>query len=387
MLSLAKKLNQVTPSKTLAITALAKSLVSQGKHVIGFGAGEPDFDTFTAIKEAAKKAIDDGFTKYTPENGTFDLRQAICDKFERDNKIKYTPNQIVVSNGAKHSLFNIFQAICNPSDEVIIIAPYWLSYPEMVRLSGAKVKIVKTTEETNFKASVDQIKMAVTPKTKALVLNSPSNPTGVIYTRKEIENIAELAAAKKFYVISDEIYEKLVYDNSEHVSIASLGKDIYEQVITVNGMSKAYSMTGWRIGYLGAKEELVKAISMVQSHSTSNPCSISQKAALAALKMDENEIINMRETFRKRRNLMMSLLDHINKITYVKPDGAFYIYCNISKTKMKAQDFAAKILEEKLVALVPGESFGSDKHIRLSFATSEANIKEGMDRIKQWVGR
>lgn len=385
MLGISKRASIISPSQTLAITSLAKSMIQQGKNVVSFGAGEPDFDTFQPIKDAAKKAIDEGYTKYTPEGGSIELRQAICEKLRKENGLTYSVKQIVASNGAKHSLYNVFQAILNPKDEVIIISPFWLSYPEMVRLADGMPVFVNAKEAQGFKVSVKALKKAITKKTKAIVLNSPSNPAGIIYDKSEIQEIADLAVSAGLYVVSDEIYEKLIYDGAKHISIASLGDKIYDQTVTVNGVSKAYSMTGWRIGYIAAKEELAKAISNVQSHSTSNPCSISQKATIAALKMDDREIEIMRKVFEKRRDYMLGLLDGIRKIAYTKPGGAFYVYCNISKTGMKANEFARKILEEKLVAVIPCEAFGSDKHIRLSFATSEDKIKEGLDRIKSWV--
>ena len=385
MLTLSKTVSKIGPSATLTITSLAKSLKSQGKDVINFAAGEPDFDTPKAIKEAAKKAIDSGFTKYTPASGMSELKQAICDKFLKDNALKYSPGQIVVSCGAKHSLYNVFQAICNPGDEVIIIAPYWVSYPEMAVLSNAKVKVIRTSAKNGFRADLKDIKKAISKNTKAIVLNSPSNPAGVVYSKAEFSNIADVAVAENLYVISDEIYEKLIYDGEKHVSIGSLGKDIYDITITVNGVSKAYSMTGWRIGYLGANERIVKAVSALQGHSTSNPTSISQWATLEALKMDDSEGEEMRKEFESRRDLMMGLLDEAKDITYVRPKGAFYLYCDISKTGIKAQEFAKRLLAEKLVAVIPGESFGSDKHVRLSFAIDKGTIKEGINRIKSWV--
>jgi aspartate aminotransferase len=387
MLGLCEKIKSISPSKTLAITAMAKSLAAEGKDVIGFGAGEPDFDTFAEIKTAAKKAIDEGFTKYTPESGTVELKQAIAAKFDKDNGLKYDPKQIVVSCGAKHSLYNICHAIINPGDEVVIISPYWLSYPEMVKLAGGTPKFVETDPKNGFKADPKQIYSVITPRTKAVIINSPSNPAGIVYNRAELEKFAEIAVSKKVYVISDEIYEKLIYGGEKHVSIGSFGKDIYDLTITVNGMSKAYSMTGWRIGYLGAPLEISQAVSVIQSHSTSNPTSISQKASLAALKMKDDEINAMRLEFEARRDMMLSMLDGIKNISYVKPQGAFYVYCDISRTGMKADDFATRLLKEKSVAVIPGESFGSDKFIRLSFALSRAKIKEGLDRIKSWVER
>ncbi len=385
MLNLSKKVSTISPSKTLAITSLAKSLKKQGKNVISFGAGEPDFDTFDTIKDAAKKAIDEGFTKYTPESGMPELKKAISDKLASENGLKYDPSQIIVSCGAKHSLYNVIQAITNPGDEIIVIAPYWLSYPEMIKLADAKVVVADAGPGKGYKATADIIEKFVTDKTKALILNSPSNPAGIIYSKEELRAIADLAVKKQFYVISDEIYEKLIYDGLEHVSIGALGDDIFRNTITVNGVSKAYSMTGWRIGYLGASSEITKACSALQGHSTSNPSSISQKAALAALTMGNAEIDAKRKEFEARRDIILKLLDGIPAISYIRPNGAFYVYCDISRTGMKAETFAGKLLEEKLVAVIPCESFGSDRHIRLSFAMEIEKIKEGLERIKTWV--
>ncbi len=387
MSKLAKRIAQIKPSPTLAITSLAKSMIKQGKNVINFGAGEPDFDTPETIKEAAKDAINGGFTKYTPASGILEFKQAISGKFLRDNKLRYDPQQIVVSCGAKHALYNIFQVICNSGDEVLTISPYWVSYPEMVRLAGARPLTIKTNESRGFKLDIKLLKRKISKKTRALILNSPSNPAGVVYNKSFLEEIADIAVSNKIYVISDEIYEKLIYDDERHISIASLGEDIYKLTITVNGVSKTYSMTGWRIGYLGAQEDISKAISILQSHSTSNPASISQKAALKALSIDESIVGKMRAEFQRRRDFMIARLDKIESLTYTKPRGAFYIYCNIKNSGMKARDFAKRLLEEKLVAVIPGEAFGSDKHIRLSFATGLENIKEGLDRITSWLKR
>lgn len=387
MSKLAQRIAKIGASPTLAITSLAKGMIKEGKAVINFGAGEPDFDTPEHIKKSAKDAIDSGFTKYTPSSGISELKEAVCSKFMRDNRLRYAKDSVVISCGAKHSLYNLFQVLCNPEDEVLMISPYWVSYPEMVKLSGARPIVIKTKESRGFKVSISDIKTAVSKKTKALILNSPSNPAGVVYDEKELKEIADIVVSKKIYVISDEIYEKLIYDGKTHISIASLGEDIFGRTITVNGVSKTYSMTGWRIGYLGAEESIAKAISILQSHSTSNPASISQKAALGALNMDDSMIDKMRLEFQKRRDCMMKSLDEIDGITYVRPAGAFYIFCNISKTGMKAADFAKRLLEEKLVAVIPGEAFGSDKYVRLSFATGFEKIEEGIKRLKTWVER
>ncbi|MDP3804773.1 MAG: pyridoxal phosphate-dependent aminotransferase, partial [Candidatus Omnitrophota bacterium] len=350
-----------------------------------FAAGEPDFDTPHHIKEAAIKAINEGFTKYTPSSGMLELREAISQKFKKDNGIDYSPSRIVVSNGAKHSLNNIFQAICEAGDEVIIPAPYWLSYPAMVRMAEAKPVILETRPENNFKMTEKDLAAKISNKTKCFVLNSPSNPTGSVYSKAELEVIARLAVKHKFFVISDEIYEKLVYGGARHLSVASLGKDIYDRTITVNGVSKSYSMTGWRIGYAAGPGEAMKAIANLQSHAASNPGSISQRAALAALGRDQKCVEDMRIEFEKRRDLMVSRISAMKKISCVKPDGAFYVFCDISKLKKGSIVIANSLLEEAGLVVIPGEPFGADAYIRLSFAASMDNIRKGMDRLEEWM--
>ena len=371
-------------SSTLAITARAKELAAQGKDVVNFGAGEPDFDTPDFIKKAAIKAIDQGLTKYTPSLGTPQLREAISTKFQKDNQLIYKPSQIAVSCGAKHSLYNIIQVLADVGEEVIIPSPYWVSYPEMVKLSGATAKIVETTMASKFKLTAGQLKENISSKTKILILNSPSNPTGMVYTKKELEDLAEICVKNNIYVISDEIYEKLIYDTNDYISIAALGKDIYNLTITVNGVSKAYSMTGWRIGYCGASQEIIGFINKLQDHTTSNPTSISQAAALSALQAPPATVEVMRQEFRHRRDLMMSCLNRIPAISYIRPDGAFYIFCKVSKLG-DASQLAKRILDEVSVAVIPGEGFGAPQYIRLSFATSNERIQEGIRRIEEWV--
>lgn len=384
-MNLSKKIQTVAPSLTLQIDAKAKALKAEGVDVVSFGAGEPDFDTPQCIKDRAIKALQDGFTKYTPAAGTPDLKKAITVKLKKENGLSYDAAQIVVSCGAKHSLYNVFQAILNPGDEVIIPAPYWLSYPEMVKLADGVPVVLDTTQENGYKMTPAQLKAAITKKTKALIINSPSNPTGAIYNREELQAIADVIGEQEIAVISDEIYEYLIYDGNKHVSIASLNETIKERTVVVNGMSKGYAMTGWRIGYIAAPLDIAKACANLQSHSTSNPTSFAQVGALAALECAESSVKTMVESFEKRRNLIMNELANISKIKSFRAEGAFYIFCDISKTGLKASTFAERILDEANVAVIPGESFGTDKHIRLSFAISEANIVKGVRRIKEWV--
>lgn len=335
---LAKRVSDIGESVTLEITSKAKKMAKEGIDVVSFAAGEPDFDTPDFIKEAAIKAINEGFTKYTPSSGMLELREAIARKFKKDNNLDYSPAEVVVSNGAKHSLYNIFQVICEKGDEVIIPAPYWLSYPAMVNLAEAKSVFVNTGLKNNFKVTEKELEASITDKTRCLILNSPSNPTGSLYGLDELKVIARLAVKHKFFVISDEIYEKLVYDDKPYVSIGSLGSDIRDLTITVNGVSKSYSMTGWRIGYAAGPIEVMKAIANVQSHATSNPCSISQKATLAGLEGDQKFILKMRTEFQKRRDLMVSRLNKMKNISCIKPEGAFYVFCDISKFKQDRQE-------------------------------------------------
>lgn len=373
---------QVAGSTTLAITARAKELKDQGKDVVNFAAGEPDFDTPEHIKKAAVDAIKEGYTKYTPSSGAEDLRIAICDKFRKDNGIEYKPSQIVVGCGAKHSIFNAIMVLCDVGDEVIIPSPFWVSYPEMVKLAGATPRFIATSPASGFKITAQQLKEAVSSKTKVLILNSPSNPTGSVYSRKELAEIADVCLQKNVFVISDDIYEKLLYSDESFVSIAALGKDIYNQTITVNGVSKAYAMTGWRIGYAAGPQDIMTYMKNLQDHSTSNPASISQRATLAALRSSEETIAAMRAEFMTRRDLMMSLVDGIPGVSYVKPDGAFYLFCDFRKFGSSA-DFAKRILDEEHVALIPGDSFGAEGFLRLTFSTSQERIREGVRRIKR----
>ncbi len=382
---LAKRIQNIAASSTLKITARAKELLKDGLDVVNFAAGEPDFDTPSFIKEKAIQAIQQGFTKYTPSSGIPELKKVICEKFKRDNRLQYAPNQIIVSCGAKHSLFNLLQVLLDADEEVIIPAPFWVSYPEMIKLAGAKPIFVTTSPNDNFKLTPQELKKSITAKTKALIINSPSNPTGCVYAKEELQALSNICVASKIYVISDEIYEKLIYDNQEHISIGALNKEIYDLTITVNGLSKSFSMTGWRIGYLGASIDIANAIERLQDHSTSNPCSISQKAALAALESDGEWVNQMRAEFQSRRDYITGYLDKVNNLTYVKPQGAFYVFIDISKTKMDSLSFADRFLEEEKVAVIPGKGFGANNYIRISFATSMEQIKKGMDRLKDWV--
>jgi aspartate aminotransferase len=392
-LALSKKAQAVKPSSTLAITAKAKELMSKGIDVVGFGAGEPDYNTPDNICNAAIKAIHDGFTKYTPAEGTLELRKAVCDKFSSFNHINYEPNQIVVSNGGKHSLTNIFEAICNPGDEVIILTPYWLSYPEIVKLADGVPVFIRGEKANNYKVTAAQIEAACTEKTKALILNSPSNPSGMIYTREELEAIAEVAVRKDFYVVSDEMYEHLIYEG-EAVSIASFNEEIYKRTITCSGVAKSYSMTGWRIGFTGSSKEIAKLMASVQSHQTSNPNSIAQKAAYEALVGPQDSIHQMHAEFKKRRDFMYQRICEIKDISALKPQGAFYLFVDISKLlektyqgeKVSDVDRLAKILiEDYNVAVIPCADFGFADHIRLSYAISMEQIKKGLDRIEVFV--
>ena len=383
MLKVNRRIKDIVGSTTLAITARAKELQAQGRDVVSFGAGEPDFDTPDFIKKAANDAIAKGLTKYTPSTGTVELREAIAQKFLKDNSLKYSANQIVVSCGAKHSLYNIIAVLVDDGDEVIFQAPYWVSYPEMVKAAGGRSVIIPTSAQSGFKLTAQDLQKHITPKTKILILNSPSNPTGVMYTKSELQALADVCVKHKIYIVSDEIYEKLVYDNDAFVSVASLGREIFDWTITVNGVSKAYSMTGWRIGYCAGPQEIMDYIKKFQDHSTSNPTSISQAAAVAALKASEESINAMREEFKSRRALMMSLLNEA-QIKYVRPSGAFYMFCEFSGFGPIA-GVAKRILDEANVAVIPGDSFGAEGYIRLSFATSKERITEGIKRIKAWM--
>ncbi|WP_434564178.1 pyridoxal phosphate-dependent aminotransferase [Thermoanaerobacterium thermosaccharolyticum] len=389
-MKLSEKARSISPSLTLDITANANKMRSLGIDVIGFGAGEPDFDTPDYIKKAAIEAIEKGYTKYTPTSGIIELKEAIVSKLKNDNNLSYETSQIVVSNGAKQSIYNTLCAILNPGDEVLIPSPYWLSYPEMVKLANGVPIFVETDERNNFKVTVEQLEEAISDRTKAIIINSPNNPTGAVYNETELKNIADLAVKHNIFIISDEIYEKLIYDG-RHISIASFNDDIKNLTIIINGMSKAYSMTGWRIGYSASNKEIANLISNIQSHMTSNPNTIAQYASVRALSTGNDIIENMVNEFKQRRDYIVERINKIDGLTCLKPQGAFYVIVNISKyigmnisgKKINGSiDFANFVLEKAKVAVIPCLPFGNDNYIRLSYATSIKNIEEGLNRIE-----
>ena len=371
----------LSPSLTLAIDAKAKQMKAEGQDVVGFGAGEPDFDTPQHIKDACARALADGFTKYTPAAGIPELRQAIADKFKRDNGLTYKPSQIIVSCGGKHSCYNVILATCEEGDEVIIPSPYWLSYPEMVKLAGANPVILPTSDQTEFKLTPGQLRAALTPRTRLLVLNSPSNPTGSVYTPEEIKAIGDICVEKGVLMMSDEIYEHLLYDGAKHRSVASFSQAHYDHTIIVHGFAKAWSMTGWRLGFLAAPEPIAKAIDAVQSHSTSNPTSFAQKGGVAALTGPQDHLPEWLAEYDKRRAYAWEKLNSIPGMSCCNARGAFYLFPNISGLGLKSTDFCARLLEQEKVAAVPGIAFGADDYLRLSYATSMANIEKGLERI------
>lgn len=388
---LSKRVQSIKPSPTLAIDAKAKALKAQGIDIISYGAGEPDFNTPENIKEAGRKAITDGFTRYCPVTGTPDLKQAIIDKFRAGSGIEYAPAEIIVSCGAKHSLYNIFQAILDRGDEIIIPAPYWVSYPDMALLAGAKAKIVKTREADGFKMSPEQLAKAIGKKTKAVVINSPSNPTGASYTMEELKALVNVCRERNILIIADEIYETLTYDGVKPVTIAGAAPDIKERAIIVNGVSKSYAMTGWRIGYAAGPKDIIAAMGNIQSQSTSNPTSIALKAATEALRGSQDSVETMRREFENRRNYIVDRLNSIKGIRCFKPQGAFYVFPNIKRLLGKTYggkqidtdlQFAEYLLEHAKIAVVPGTPFGAPGYMRLSYATSLENITKGLDRLE-----
>lgn len=393
---LSQKAKQITPSLTLAITAKAKQMSSEGIDIVSFGAGEPDFDTPKHIQAAATKAMESGLTRYTPASGINELKHAIINKFKIDNDLEYLPEQIIVSTGAKQCLADVFEAIINPGDEVLIPMPYWVSYPELIKLSYGVPVIVDTKKEMNFKYSLDSLEKAVSSKTKAIIINSPNNPTGAVYDKTELLMIAEFCQKHDLIIISDEIYEKLIYGSKQHISIASLSEDAYKRTIVINGVSKSYAMTGWRIGYAAGPIEVIKLMSSIQSHTTSNPTSISQYAALEALSGSQGELNQMIKQFEFRRDYMISRIDSIDSLSCINAEGAFYIMMNVSalfgktiadKSPTNSLEFSELLLEIEKVAVIPGIAFGLDEYVRLSYATSMEKITEGLDRIEGFISK
>lgn len=384
----------LSPSLTLAISAKAKAMKQAGESVVSFGVGEPDFNTPAHIIDAAKAALDAGHTKYTPSSGLLPLRKAICEKFKKDNDLDYDPSQIIVSNGAKHSIFNACYALLDEGDEVIIPAPYWLTYPEVVKVCGAVPKYLVCSKERKYKFTAEELKAAITPKTKMLIFNSPSNPTGAVYTEEEVRAIAKVCEEAEIFVLADEIYEKLCYNGKKPFSIAKCSEKMKDLTVTVNGVSKTYAMTGWRVGYLAAPKDVAKAIDSFQSHATSNASSISQYATIEALNSPEAEVSAMVHTFEWRRTKLLRLIEKIDGVEAVEPDGAFYVMMVVDKLYGKSYqgkkitnsiEFADALLEGEKVATVPGVSFGADDCVRLSYALSEEDIEEGLNRIKKFV--
>ncbi|MCC5909863.1 MAG: pyridoxal phosphate-dependent aminotransferase [Clostridiaceae bacterium] len=395
-LQLSRKNLNISPSVTLTINAKANQMKSEGTDVISFGVGEPDFATPENIKEAGINAINKGQTGYTAATGLPELKKVICKKLQNENRLSYQPENIIVSNGAKHSLYNAFQAICNPGDEVIIPVPYWVSYPELVKMAEATPIYVECSEENNFKLKKQDLLAAITSNTKAIILTSPSNPTGSVYTKTELQEIAAIAVKNNIIVVADEIYEKLVYDGEKHISIASLNEDIKDLTVVINGMSKGYAMTGWRIGYTASNLEIAKVMGNIQSHATSNANTIAQHASIEGLEGDQSSLRVMLEAFDDRRKYMVNRVNEIKDVSCITPKGAFYVMMNISKWIGKeiegrkinnSVDFAEVLLENAKVAVVPGLAFGADDFIRLSYATSIDNIKEGLNRIDECLNK
>ena len=389
-----KRALNITPSVTLSITAMESEMKAAGKDVIGFGAGEPDMDTPQYVKEAAKRAIDEGHTKYTAAAGTPELRRAVCDRLKRKYDLEYTLKQIVISNGAKHSLFNAFQAILNPGDEVLVFAPYWVTYPELVKMAGGVPVFVQTLAENNFEPREADVRAALSDKTAAMIVNNPSNPCGCVYCKKTLEMLAGIAKERDLHVIADEIYDELVYDGREYISFPTLSEDAYERTILVNGLSKAYAMTGWRMGYTASSLKTASIMASYQSHATSNPCSITQYAGIAAMTGPQDDLASMVAEFACRRDLLVEKINAMQGVHCRKPQGAFYVMMDISSVRGKAfhgkkiensLDFAQILLESKHVALVPGAAFGADDFARLSYATSRKNIEEGCKRIAEFL--
>ncbi|MEA4849529.1 MAG: pyridoxal phosphate-dependent aminotransferase [Clostridiaceae bacterium] len=393
-MKLSSKSANIAASMTLAVDAKLKQMVADGIKVYGFGAGEPDFDTPKYIRDAAIEAINNGHTRYTLVLGILELRKAICAKLKRENDLQYEPNQIIVCSGAKHALSNTFAAILNPGDEVIIPVPYWVSYTEMIKLNDGIPVPVLTKKENNFKMTREELVKAITPKTKAILLNTPSNPTGAVYSEQELRDIAEVAVEHNLFVVSDEIYERIIYDGKKHISIASLGSEIKELTIVINGMSKSYAMTGWRLGYAAGNEKIIKAMAGIQGHAVSHPSSITQYASVAALNGPQDDLENMVKEFKKRRDYMYKRINAMEGISCIKPEGAFYVYVDISSYLGKSLygvkinsslDFSQIMLEKGHVAVIPGAAFGNDNYIRLSYATSMETIEKGLDAFEDGI--
>jgi aspartate aminotransferase len=384
-MELARRITEIEPSVTLAISALAKTMQQGGKDICSFSAGEPDFDTPEHIKAAAKQALDLGKTRYGAAAGEPQLRQAIATKLQRDNGLNYKAANILVTNGGKHSLYNLMVTLIDPGDEVIIPAPFWLSYPEMVKLVDGIPVIVHTDSSTDYKITPAALDAAITPKTKLFILNSPSNPSGVVYTRAELQALAKVVVDRDILVVSDEIYEKIIYDGVEQISIGALGEDIFQRTIISNGFAKAYAMTGWRIGYLAAPLALIEAASTLQGHSTSNVCTFAQYGAIAALEGSQSCVETMRQAFATRRQAILERLEAIPGLSCAKPDGAFYIFVNIASTQLNSLEFCQQLLEQQQVATIPGLPFGADDHIRISYATDLTTIEKGMDRLTKFM--
>ena len=391
-----KKAMNITPSITLAITAKAKELKGAGVDVVSFGAGEPDFNTPKNIMDAAIKSMEEGKTKYTPTSGIIELREAICKKLKEDNNLSYNSNQIIVSTGAKQCLADAFMAILNPGDEVIVPIPYWVSYPELIKLADGVPVFVEGKEENDYKYTLESLNKVVNNNTKAIIINSPNNPTGTVYSIEELKEIAEFAQKHDLIIISDEIYEKLIYDGKKHVSVASLSEDAYNRTIVINGFSKSYAMTGWRLGYAAGNAEVIKLMTSVQSHVTSNTNSIAQYAGVEALNGPKDEIEKMVKKFEERRNLMIDRIKSITGLSIIRPEGAFYVMINLENYLGKSinenvinnsVDFSRELLEHEKVAVIPGSAFGLDKYIRLSYATSEELILKGLDRIESFLNK
>lgn len=385
MNKLASRISQVNPSITLTITAKGKAMKAEGLDVCSFSAGEPDFDTPDHIKKAAQKALDEGKTKYGAAAGEMPLRQAIANKLKKDNNLDYQAENVIVTNGGKHSLYNLMMALIEQDDEVIIPAPYWLSYPEMVTLAGGKSVIVTTTAENEYKITPEQLEDAITPKTKLFVLNSPSNPTGSVYTPDEIKALAQIIVKHDILVVSDEIYEKILYDGATHLSIGAVNEEIFKRTLISNGFAKAYSMTGWRIGYIAGDINIIKAMTTVQGHSTSNVCTFAQYGAIAALESSQDCVAQMLLSFTERRKVMYSAVQSIANVSTPLPSGAFYLFIDISKTGLKSLEFCDRLLTEEKVATIPGIAFGDDSCIRLSYATDMDSIEKGMTRLSNFI--